>query len=68
MICKKYQDLSVKERIEYVGKVFHAIISHDEFFQTGEVIIIRAEKMGLFENVIINPQPIDEMPIVDKEN
>ena len=53
--CDKYQNMTPKERTEYVGSLIHSVISDDEIFEAGIRLIKKATKKGLFEGVKINP-------------
>lgn len=59
MICPEFDQLSPQEKTEYIGKLVHAVQSHSQFFRLGEYLIRDANKIGLFDNVIINPQNKD---------
>jgi hypothetical protein len=51
MICEKYAALSIKEKIEYVGKLLHGVQSLNAMFDEGAKIINVAESIGLYEDV-----------------
>ncbi len=53
--CDNYQQLTPKERTEYIGSLIHACISDERLFRTGEKLIKEAQKKGLFDGVVINP-------------
>lgn len=56
MICKKYSDLSPFEKILYIGKLTHACMNDDSFYEMGDKIINKAQQEGVFENVKILPE------------
>ena len=56
MICKKYSDLSPYEKIMFIGKLTHACMNDDTYYEMGKEIIDWATTDGLFENVIIMPE------------
>jgi stalled ribosome rescue protein Dom34 len=58
--CKEFQELSVKEKWEYVGKVVHSIQNDSRLFAIGCDIINRAEKSGVLDDVLINPPQTQE--------
>ena len=55
MLCKKYEELSPFERVEFIGKLVHAVQSDDVFFDEAKVIIYNGEVFGTFEGVKILP-------------
>lgn len=55
MICSKYEDLTILEKVQMIGKVHHAMQSDNELFDLASRIIDTAEMKGLFENVTILP-------------
>ena len=55
MNCTTYQKLTPKEKVEFIGKIVHAIQSSEYCFQLGEQIIKVGENQKVFEGVTINP-------------
>ncbi len=55
MNCANYLMLSPQEKIEMVGKIVHAVQSSNEIFNQASLLINKAERLGLFTGVIINP-------------
>lgn len=56
MICKTYDDLSLPEKVQLVGKVIH-LLQNDELICNSIMSIVRsAEQQGLLDNVTIIPE------------
>lgn len=55
MNCTNYLDLSPQEKINFIGKMIHAIQSDNEIFNRAEILIKKADKQGIFDGVTINP-------------
>jgi len=55
-ICSKYEELSPFERVEFIGKLVHAVMSDNFMFQVGQDIIKTGENKGLFNGVKILPE------------
>lgn len=51
----KYQNLTIVEKIDMVGKLVHAIQADNEMFELAETLLIKAEEKGLFINIKILP-------------
>lgn len=64
MNCTTYQNLTPKEKTEFIGKLVHATQSSEYCYQLGQQLIKVGENQNVFEGVTINPAP----PIPDKEN
>jgi uncharacterized protein YdeI (BOF family) len=60
MNCQNYRDLSVIERIKYLGMLIHAVQNDDFLFEAGKGIISIAEKNMLFKGVVIMPENPNE--------
>lgn len=60
MLCKEFEELLPIEKTEMVGKIVHAIQSSTEAFKDGQRLIKKAELLGLYEGVTINPLNIEE--------
>lgn len=58
MICDKFDSLSHREKIEFIGTICHAVQSDDRLFLLGRAIIFQAQDIGVLDDVIINP--VDE--------
>lgn len=67
MNCENYLELSPKEKVEFIGKLIHAVQSDNYTFNKAVLIINRAEKKGLYAGVTINPstQLTDDKTILD---
>ncbi len=55
MICEKYNALTTREKIEFIGKIHHAIINSNTIFEEAAYLVNSAEKAGLFDNVTFLP-------------
>ena len=56
---EKWINLSVMEKIEFVGSVVHAIQNDSMAFDDAAVLINRAKERGAFEGVKINSRTED---------
>lgn len=63
MLCESFDILSHKEKIEYFGKLLHAVQSSDKLFVLGQSIIRQAEEWGVLDDVVILP---DRSPETDQ--
>jgi len=55
MICSKYQELSHREKVEFIGKLVHAVQSNDAIFESAKALVYWVEQFGVFNNVTILP-------------
>lgn len=55
MICDKFSNLSVLERILFIGELTHACMNDNEMYDKGVEIIKEAKDKGFFDNVKIMP-------------
>lgn len=55
MICQKFDELTPKEKTEYIGAVVHAVQSSDNLYSMGQEIIRLGNLAGLFDGVKILP-------------
>jgi hypothetical protein len=55
-LCEKYNTLSHRERIDYIGKLLHSVQSDNQLYIIGQAIIRQAENNGILDDVVINPQ------------
>lgn len=60
MICKEYSSLTPIQKVEFTGKLLHAVMTSPVLFKEAKLLIKAAEKAGLFDGVTINPAPIEE--------
>jgi hypothetical protein len=60
MNCKNFQDLTIIEKTELIGKVVHVIQNDEKFFGLAKLMIADAEKEGLFKDVKILPESTPE--------
>lgn len=59
MLCSKYEKLNALERVEMVGSICHAMQTDNAIFKNVQDLIALAKRKGLFDNVTINPVPIE---------
>lgn len=55
MICEKFDSLSHKEKIEYIGMLVHSVQSDSQLYTIGLAIIRQAKERGILDDVVINP-------------
>lgn len=56
MNCKEYQELSLPQKWEMVGKIVHLLQNDPFVFKEVAWIIHMGEQTGKFDDVKINPQ------------
>lgn len=60
MICPQFEELTPKEKTEFIGKLVHSVQSDPELYSMAHEIIKMAEEKGLFEGVkILHPNTKD---------
>lgn len=67
MICKNFSELSSLEKFMFVGRLTHACMNDNEFFDLACKIINDAETKGLFENVKFMPRPLIEIETIEDD-
>lgn len=67
MLCKSFEELSHREKVEFIGKLCHACQTSEKLFFLGTVIIYTAEDDGLFDNVkiLLDGEEKDAQPATD---
>lgn len=55
-ICKNYEELTPFERVEFIGKLVHAVQSDEQAFNSANTIIGYSEENGVFDGVTILPE------------
>jgi hypothetical protein len=55
MNCKSYQNLSVTEKIDFIGRIIHLVQNDEAVFILAKQWVRIGEKSGAFKNVKINP-------------
>ena len=55
-LCKKYEELTPFERVEFIGKLVHAVQSDDNLFFAAKCLIDTGQDLGVFEGVTIMPE------------
>ena len=61
MICENYSELSPLERVMFIGELTHACMADDDIFNMGKELIRLGIEKGIFENVKIMPEALDEI-------
>lgn len=56
MLCEKYQNLSVEERIKLIGQLVHLVQNDDTFFELACKGIERGNERGILDGVTILPE------------
>lgn len=56
MICEKFNELSINEKIQYIGKLVHAVENDNLLFEAGNEIIGLANEKGIFKGITILPE------------
>lgn len=57
MLCDKYKELTVEERIRLIGSVCHCIQNDDTFFELACRAIEKAQNNGVLQGIEILPAP-----------
>lgn len=60
MICNKYSELSPIEKVKYIGELIHSVQSDDNLYLAGCEVISKAKDEGIFDGVVILPDPPNE--------
>lgn len=60
MICKKFAELTPKEKVLFIGELTHACMNDDDLYALGIEIINEANRKGILENVKIMPDNNDD--------
>jgi hypothetical protein len=68
MICKNYSEMTVVEKVLFIGELTHACMSDDYLHENGITLIETARKKGLFENVKIMPSSDSQNNTNDSKN
>lgn len=55
MLCEQFLQMTTKERIEFIGKLNHAVMNDVGCFEAAAVLLNFAESKKLFDDVVINP-------------
>lgn len=56
MLHQKYNQLQPLEKVIFTGKLLHAVMNKEQFFDVAQAIIDTATIEGLFDNVEIMPE------------
>lgn len=54
MICKSFEELTIVERRELIGKITHLVQTYENAFSVLQSIVRQAEQAGLFEGINFN--------------
>lgn len=55
MVCQSFEELTPKEKTEFIGEVVHAAISDEALYSMAQEIIRIGKIKGLFDRVKICP-------------
>lgn len=55
MICKNYDQLTIVEKTQFVGKLMHLVQTSDHAFLSAEQLIKTADSQGVFNKIVILP-------------
>ena len=55
MLCESFNKMTLNEKVEFIGKLNHAVQSDERIFNLAKVIIDTSEKLKIFEGVKIIP-------------
>jgi hypothetical protein len=55
MICKSYDQLTIVEKTQFIGKLMHLVQTNEKAFIHAEQMINKANEEGLFTKVTICP-------------
>lgn len=56
MLCKSYSDLSHQQKVEFIGKLQHAIQVNENLFKMAEAIIEIAEEKDVLKGMEIKTE------------
>lgn len=56
MLCNKYSNLSLVEKIRFIGELVHCVQNDDDSFQVGKALIVAAKINGVLDGVVILPE------------
>jgi hypothetical protein len=62
MNCQEYQELTIIQKIEFIGKLTHICQTDSSLFKTAQYLIAHAEADGLLEGVIVTPGEFTKKP------
>ncbi len=55
MICKSYNELTVKEKYQMIGKLVHLVMNDETAFAVADEMVKHAEEAGDFNDVTFFP-------------
>ena len=56
MLCKSFENLTIVEKVKFIGKINHLAQTYEAVFNEVNKIINKAEKEDLFKDVTILPE------------
>ena len=56
MLCKSFENLTIVEKVKFIGKINHLAQTYESVFNEVNKIINKAEKEDLFKDVTILPE------------
>lgn len=60
MLCKSFDELTIVEKVKLIGKLNHLVQTYEGAFIEAKSMIDKAEKEGLFEDVVILPEKTED--------
>lgn len=60
MICDSFNKLTVIEKRDFIGSLAHAAMNDEECFKCATRLLNYAQRKGILDGVIHNPEPIEE--------
>lgn len=59
-LCKKFKDLTIVEKRDFIGNLVHCVQNDDDLFEFGQQIIFAGKMSGVLHGVVVNPENTDE--------
>ena len=60
MICNSYNQLTIIEKTQFIGKLMHLIQSEESAFLLADNLLRKADSEGTFNKVVILPDSVPE--------
>ena len=67
MICNSYDQLTIIEKTQFIGKLIHLIQSNEDAFKEADSLLNKASQQGWLNNVTILPKVERANPLVVAE-
>jgi len=61
MICSQFENLTIIEKIQLIGKLNHLVQTYESAFNVAVSMINKAEKDGLLSDIVIIPETKDNV-------